>query len=108
MNDEVLFKNAPKDSVLFRVSKDNLYVDPDFSFKSMLESTDLLAYYDSVDAVLESKEFKTCLVSNLFRDFLFRFLQVEVSLIFRLMRYIGINWLMLDFQFPKALLTKSF
>ena len=63
MNDEVLFKNAPKDSVLFRVSKDNLYVDPDFSFKSMLESTDLLAYYDSVDAVVESKEFKTCLVS---------------------------------------------
>ena len=63
MNDEVLFKTAPKDSVLFRVSKDNLYVDPDFSFKSMLESTDLLAYYDSVDAVIESKEFKTCLVS---------------------------------------------
>jgi hypothetical protein len=63
MNDEVLFKNAPKDSALFRVSKDNLYVDPDFSFKSMLESTDLLAYYDSVDAVVESKEFKTCLVS---------------------------------------------
>ena len=63
MNDEVLFKNAPKDSALFRVGKDNLYVDPDFSFKSMLESTDLLAYYDSVDAVVESKEFKTCLVS---------------------------------------------
>jgi len=40
-----------------------LNVDPDFSFKSMLESTDLLAYYDSVDSVVESKEFKTCLVS---------------------------------------------
>ena len=63
MNDEVLFKIAPKDSVLFRVNKQNLYVDPDFNFKSMLESTDLLAYYDSVDAVVESKEFKTCLVS---------------------------------------------
>ena len=63
MNDEVLFKIAPKDSVLFKVNKQNLYVDPDFNFKSMLESTDLLAYYDSVDAVVESKEFKTCLVS---------------------------------------------
>ena len=63
MNDEVLFKIAPKDSVLFKVNKQNLYVDPDFNFKSMLESTDLLAYYDSVDSVVESKEFKTCLVS---------------------------------------------
>ena len=63
MNDEVFFKIAPKDSVLFKVNKQNLYVDPDFNFKSMLESTDLLAYYDSVDAVVESKEFKTCLVS---------------------------------------------
>ena len=63
MNDEVLFKIAPKDSILFKVNKQNLYVDPDFNFKSMLESTDLLAYYDSVDAVVESKEFKTCLVS---------------------------------------------
>ena len=63
MNDEVLFKIAPEDSVLFKVNKQNLYVDPDFNFKSMLESTDLLAYYDSVDAVVESKEFKTCLVS---------------------------------------------
>ena len=63
MNDEVFFKIAPKDSVLFKVNKQNLYVDPDFNFKSMLEFTDLLAYYDSVDAVVESKEFKTCLVS---------------------------------------------
>ena len=63
MNDEVLFKNAPKDSVSFKISKDNLFVNPDFSLKYMLESTDLLAYYDSVDAVGESEEFKTCLVS---------------------------------------------
>ena len=64
MNDEVLFKNAPKDSISFKIWKDNLFINPDFTIKYMLESTDLLAYYDSIDAVGESEEFKTCLVST--------------------------------------------
>ena len=63
MANEELFTNAPKESVLFRLSQKNVYAHPDVSAKSMVESTDLLAYYDSVDAVVESKEFKTCLVS---------------------------------------------
>ena len=63
MANEELFTNAPKNSVLFRVGQNNLYTHPDVSARSMLESTDLLAYYDSVDAVAESQEFKTCLVS---------------------------------------------
>ena len=63
MANEELFTNAPKDSVLYRVAQNNLYSDPEISARSMLESTDLLAYYDSVDTVSEFQEFKTCLVS---------------------------------------------
>ena len=62
MANEELFTNAPKNSVLYRISQNNLYTHPEISARSMLESTDLLAYYDSVASVVESQEFKTCLV----------------------------------------------
>ena len=62
MANEELFTNAPKDSVLFRLSQKHVYAHPDVNAKSMLESTDLLAYYNSVDNVVEYKEFKSCLV----------------------------------------------
>ena len=65
MANEELFTNAPKDSVLFRLSQKNVYAHPDVSAKSMVESTDLLAYYNSVTNVAEYIEFKTCLVSVL-------------------------------------------
>ena len=65
MANEELFTNAPKESVLYRLSQKNVYAHPDVSAKSMVESTDLLAYYNSVTNVAEYIEFKTCLVSVL-------------------------------------------
>ena len=65
MANEELFTNAPKESVLFRLSQKNVYAHPDVNAKSMVESTDLLAYYNSVTNVAEYIEFKTCLVSVL-------------------------------------------
>ena len=65
MANEELFTNAPKESVLFRLSQKNVYAHPDVSAESMVESTDLLAYYNSVTNVAEYNEFKTCLVSLL-------------------------------------------
>ena len=58
-----LFTNAPKGSVLSRVNENNMYSDPDVNVKSMLESRDKLAYYDSVSTVVALDVYKTCSVS---------------------------------------------
>ena len=61
---EELFTNAPKGSVLSRVNQNNMYSDPDVNVKSMFESRDKLAYYDSVSTVVAFDEYKTCSVSS--------------------------------------------
>ena len=64
---EELFTNAPKGSVLSRVNENNMYSDPDVNVKSMFESRDKLAYYDSVEAVVAFDEYKTCSVSDVYK-----------------------------------------
>ena len=58
-----LFTTAPKSSVLFKVSQNNLVSNPDINVKSMLDSSDLSAYFDSVYTVVEFEEYKNCMVS---------------------------------------------
>lgn len=60
---EELFTNAPKGSVLSRVNQNNMYSDSDVNVKSMLESREQLAYYDSVSTVVAFDEYKACSVS---------------------------------------------
>lgn len=62
---EELFTTAPIGSVLSRVNQNNLHTDPDISVKSILESREKLAYYDSISNFLEFEEYKACSVSTL-------------------------------------------
>ena len=59
-----LFTTAPENSVLFRVSKNNLVSNPEINVNSMLDSTGLSAYFDSVYTVAEFEEYKNCMVSS--------------------------------------------
>lgn len=59
---EELFSNAPENNVLHKVFKNNLYSNEKVSMQYMLQSSGSETYYESVDAVTEFAEYKTCKV----------------------------------------------